>query len=215
MKKLITLVMIAGMILSSQQTQAQAFDQSTKMISLGIGGAEMFHIPVGYSSWNPNFYTPITGQISVEGEFAVHKYVGVGFNAGFGGRAGSVYTGTFYGVGYSGYGGYYPEFNIPVGGLANFHFYQFIADKTGKNIHADKLDIYAGINIGTGIAIHPGGYYDTYGVNHSGVTTDVLFWAGPQVGAHYFFKPNFGVKLEAGFGKSVITAGITWKLGGK
>lgn len=209
MKKLLTLVMIAVLSLTGLQTKAQAFDKSTKIISLGIGGADMFHIPMGYNSYLTNFYTPLTGEFYVQGEFAVHKYVGVGFTAGIGGTPGGVRAG-YAGV----YSGYYPEFNIPIGAIANFHFYQLIADKTGKNIHADKLDIYAGLNLGSGIAIHTGGYYDNNFNYHNGAFNDILFFAGFQAGARYYFTDKIGVYGEFGFSKSFINAGITFKLGG-
>ena len=208
MKKLITLVMIAVVSFSSLQTQAQAFDKSTKQLSIGLGVADMWH----FALWDKNVYTyyksfaPITGQLSVQGEFAVHKYIGVGFNVGIGGRARSAYT---LGLGLANTWGYPSEFNIPIGAIANFHFYQLIADKTGKGskLHSDKLDIYAGVNLGSGIAIHPADNYYFY-------TTQIsaLLWAGPHVGVNYFFTEKIGVKGEIGYGKTLVNAAITFKL---
>ncbi|MCW3125714.1 MAG: hypothetical protein JWO03_1372 [Bacteroidetes bacterium] len=211
MKRLLTVFAFAAITFTSLQSKAQAFDRSTKIINLGLGAADMFHIPLGYYHYYTGFYSPITGQLNVSGEFAVHKYVGVGFTTGIGGRAGGI-RGGLYGPVYS-YSGYYPEFNIPIGVLANFHFYQLIADKNKKNIHADKLDIYAGLSLGSGIAIHPGGYYDGGGVYRTGAFNDVLFFFSPQVGARYYFKPNIGVYGEIGWGRSLIQAGITFKMG--
>lgn len=206
MKKLITLVMIAVVSFSSLQTKAQAFDQSTKMLTISIGGADMFHIPAGYAYYS-SLYSPLTAQLYVQGEFAVHKYVGVGFNATIGGRPANYgYYGGIYGYG-GYYTGYRSEFNIAVGGLANFHFYQLIADKTGKNLHADKLDIYVGLSLGGGVAIHPSDAY--YGTNIDG-----LFYVGPQVGVHYFFNDRIGINGELGYGKTFVSAGVTFKLGG-
>lgn len=198
---------IAGLlVLSSISGKAQAFDKSTKMITIAIGGGDMFHIPVGYNYYT-GFYEPLTAQLYVQGEFAVHKYVGVGFDFTLGGRPSN--------YGYSGYGyyygngyGYQSEFNIAAGALANFHFYQLIADKTHKKLHADKLDIYAGLSTGLGMAIHPSSYYN------SETNIDVLFYIGPQVGVHYFFNPHIGINGEFGFGKTFISAGVTFKLGG-
>jgi hypothetical protein len=204
MKKTVVVVLMSLLTLvGTQSTKAQAFDKSTKMLSLGIGGADMFHIPVGYSYYT-GFYAPLTAELYVQGEFAVHKYVGVGFTGAIGGRPNNYgYTSGFYGYGY----GYRSEFNIALGAIANFHFYQLIADKAKKNIHADKLDIYAGLSLGTGIAIHPSdGYY-------SDANNDVLFFVGPQVGARYFFNPRIGVNLEVGFGKTFVNGGVTFKLG--
>jgi hypothetical protein len=208
MKKLIILLTIATFTLASIQTKAQAFDENTKLITLSLGGADMFHIPAGYAYYT-GFYAPITGQFAIEGEFAVHRYVGIGFNAGFGGRAGNYGYHGGPGAGYYGYGyGYRSEFNINAGFIANFHFYQLIADKTHKNLHADKLDIYAGLSTGGGVAVHPS---DPYFPN---TNIDGLFYIGPQVGIHYFFNGVVGINGEFGFGKNLARVGVTFKLGG-
>ena len=221
MKKIITIVMAAILSIAAVNTQAQAFEKGSKLITIGIGGASMFHIPVGdYANANSTgfFYggssfSPLTGELSIQGEFSVHKYVGVGFHVGIGGRAygAGVATYSVYG-GYTGGGWSYPsEFNVPLGVIANFHFYQLIADKSsrGSKLHADKIDVYAGVNVGTGIAIHPAD--DNYG--NKSTFLSVLAWGGPQVGARYYFKPNMGVNLEFGYGKTFVNAGLTFNLG--
>jgi hypothetical protein len=203
MKRLLTVFALAALTFTSVESKAQAFDKSSKLITIGVGGADMFHIPVGYTYYT-GFYSPLTAQLYVQGEFAVHKYVGVGFTTGIGGRPGTL---AYYGGGFGYYGGYRSEFNIPIGAIANFHFYQLIADKAKKDIHGDKLDIYAGLSLGTGIAIHPSDAY-------YGTSNDVLFFVGPQVGVRYYFKPTIAVNAELGYGKTFINAGITFKLGG-
>lgn len=209
MKKLLTILAISALTLTAQVSHAQAFNRSTKMITIGLGAADMFHIPVGYGTYYNAFYAPLTGQLNVTGEFAVHKYVGVGFTTGIGGRAGGARLGAF-GV----YRGFYPEFNIPIGALANFHFYQLIADKKNKDIKQDKLDVYVGLALGTGIAIHPGGYYDGFGNYRGGAFNDVLFFVSPHAGVRYYFTPSIAVNGEIGWGRDIIAAGITFNLGG-
>lgn len=207
-RKFLSLLLITA--LSVSLSFGQAFDASSKLISIGLGGSTMFHIPSGYNAYYANsYFTPLTGELTVQGEFAVHKYVGVGFTAGIGGRAGgSGYVVPYYG--YTGYyAGWYSEFNLPIGVIANFHFYQLIADKVSANLHADKLDIYAGLNLGTGFAIHPG-YTDVYGQRHTAI--DALAFGGVQVGARYYFTPKIGVFGEFGWGKTWANAGITFKL---
>jgi hypothetical protein len=76
-------------------------------------------------------------------------------------------------------------------------------------LHADKLDIYGGINLGSGFAFHPG-YTDVNGARHSAV--DALLFGGVQAGARYYFKPGIGVFGEVGWGKTWLNAGITWKV---
>lgn len=210
MKKLFTILTFAALTMATSEVSAQAFDKSSKQISIGLGGANMWH----FGTWDRSVYgyygtafAPITGQLSVQGEFAVHKYVGVGFNVGIGGRARSSWRAGLYPGLYS--YGYSAEFNIPIGAIANFHFYQLIADKTGKGgkMHSDKLDIYAGLNLGTGVAIHPADqlYFNTTQVS-------ALFWAGPQVGINYWFNPKIGVKGEFGYGKTFVNAGIVFNM---
>lgn len=131
-----------------------------------------------------------SGTLSVHAEFGVHDYVGVGIVTGIGGRA---YRG-------SGNGG---VLYVPVGVQANFHFYQLIEDKTSKDIHGDKLDLYAGLNVGSGLAV---------GFPANSNTIGGLLFVGPQVGVKYFFKPKIGIYAEVGYGKSVFEAGISFKL---
>lgn len=186
--------------LAIQQAQAQAWEKSTKLLGIGFGASQFFHI----DSYYGNFYRPLTGQLNFQGEFGVHDYVGVGFTTGIGGRAG--YS---RGLGYYGYYGYYGsynnsngEVNVPVGVLANFHFYQLIADKTGKDIHADKLDIYGGVNVGSGIAA----------VFYSNETRIVpIAFGGIQAGARYYFTDKIGVNLEVGYPK-LVHGGMVFKL---
>ena len=206
-----SLCLILVIITSLNLSFGQAFDENTKILSLGLGGSTMYHIPTGYNAYYANsFFSPITGEVTLQGEFAVYKYVGVGFSAGFGGRAGG--AGFVPGYGYTGYySGWYSEFNMPFAVIANCHFYQIIADKIsdGSKLHADKLDIYAGLNLGSGFAIHPG-YTDRYGVTHNAI--DALAFGGVQAGARYYFKPKIAAFAEVGWGKNWINGGITFKL---
>jgi hypothetical protein len=87
--------------------------------------------------------------------------------------------------------------------LANFHFYQLIADKTGKSIHADVLDIYAGVTVGSGIAF----IFDPDN-NHA---VPIAF-GGPHAGIRYFFTPKVGVTGEVGFGRHILNVGMVFKL---
>ena len=201
MKKLFYSTVLAVFLLTAQNTQAQAWEKGTKVLGIGIGGSSFFHIDNG--NLMPQ---QITGQLNFQGEFGVHDYVGVGFTTGIGGRG--PYSG---GLGYYGYYGYYGgyyyyaskgEVNVPVGVLANFHFYQLIADKTGKDIHADKLDVYAGLNVGSGVAA-------VFYANETRIVP--LAFGGVQVGARYYFTDKFGVNLEVGYPK-IVHGGIVFKL---
>lgn len=192
MKYLIALII--PFLLSFQHAKAQAWDKETKVISLGLGAANYYHVgrtTVGPFVTSRAFYSPVTGQLNVEGEFGVHEYVGVGFHTGLGGAAG-IYVGN------SG------SFNFPIGFLANFHFYQLIEDKTGKNLHADVLDVFVGANVGTGVGAV---FY-----NNSSTTVLPLAYGGLHAGARWYFAENIGLTGQFGFGKSLVDIGIIFKL---
>lgn len=195
MKKIFcTLAIVSTLTIGFHSANAQAWQKDSKVLGLGIGASQFFHIDnysyYGNGFYYRNWYAPITGQLNFQGEFGVHKYVGVGFTTGLGGRAGYFY-------------GYNGELNLPIGLLANFHFYQLIADKTGKEIHADKLDIYAGLSVGSGIAA----------VFYPGVTRLVpMAFGGLHAGVRYYFTDRVGVNGEVGWGKSIINVGLVFKL---
>ncbi|MDI9358220.1 MAG: hypothetical protein QM528_04685 [Phycisphaerales bacterium] len=171
-------------LLLSMQSFSQAFTQDARLLSLGIGGSNFSYLPNNYARLNfPAYYNPSTGQFNLQMEFGIHKYIGVGLTTGFG---------------FSRY-----EFNVPLGFIGNFHFYQLIADHSKKDIAADKLDIYVGANIGTGIAAQ---FFNrqTY--------ASVLIYGGPQVGLRYYATDQLAINLEGGFGKSWLNAGITLNL---
>ncbi len=202
MKRMIYSLLVAvTLILATNTADAQAWEKSSKVLSLGLGGSSFFHIDPDYSGYyygyygyygrSRSFYSPITGQLNFQGEFGVHDYVGVGFTTGLGGRAGW---------------GWYSngEVNVPIGAIANFHFFQLIADKTGKDIHSDKLDVYAGVNVGSGMAV----MFRPYDSNN----IIPIAWGGFQAGARYYFTDKFGVNVEVGYGKSIVNGGMVFKL---
>lgn len=196
MKKiLLVTIMISAVMLTSNLVKAQAWQKNSKVLSLGVGASQFFHVDNYYYKHSGDgrlrgWYWPITGQLNFQGEFGVHKYLGLGFTTGFGGR-------THYGNNYVG------EFNIPLGIIFNFHFYQLAADKKSKAKHADKLDLYFGVNAGSGIGI---AYYKDL----RRVTP--LAFGGIQFGLRYYFTPKVGVNAEFGFGKSLANVGFVFKI---
>lgn len=178
-----------------QQSKAQAFEKGGTYLNVNLAGSHLFQI--NGNGWRNS----INGGAAVQMEWGIHKYVGLGFTAGImGGRYGWGY-GYGYGPGYGpGYGG--PGIlSLPIGFIANFHFYQLIEDKTSKDIHGDKLDIYAGLNVGSGVGFAP-----------TPRDVNALFFVGPQVGVRYYVTPTIGLGGEVGYGKSFINGGVTFKL---
>jgi hypothetical protein len=194
MKKILYSLMIVSLLsLTSNLANAQAWQKSTKIFALGMGVSQFYHQDDYYrpdSRNNHSWYSPITYQINLQAEFGIHKYVGIGFTLGTGTRNGSSH-------------GYITEVNIPIGMIANFHFYQLIADKSTRNIHADKLDIYFGANVGSGVAIY----------NYSDFTRIIpIAFGGAHAGVRYFFTKRIGVNCEVGMGKSLVNAGFVFSL---
>jgi hypothetical protein len=197
MKKILqAFIIICTLSFAATEAKAQAWTKDSKVLSIGLGASQFFHIDnYYYGNGNPNnfqnWYTPLTGQFNFQGEFGVHRYWGIGFTTGIGGR----------GPWANGYNG---EINIPMGMIVNFHFYQLIADKRPeKNIHSDKLDIYVGGSLGGGIAL-------TY---YPDVTRIVpMAFGGPHAGIRYYFTKRVAVNGEVGFGKSIVNVGLSFKL---
>jgi hypothetical protein len=196
MKKILLITMLfSTMLLSSNHAKAQAWQRNSKVISLGFGVSQFFHFDDYYYRDGGKFrgrswHWPMTGQINVQGEFGVHKYLGLGFTTGVGGR-GRIND------------NYKGEFNIPIGMIFNFHFYQLIADKKSKAKHADKLDMYFGANAGSGIAVS---YYNDLR------RARPIGFGGLQFGLRYYFNDKVGINGEFGFGKSLANIGLVFKL---
>lgn len=200
---------------SKNESSIKAFEgKGSKTLSLGIGGSS-------FNSWYPTngkgpkgWWHPFYGMLSVQGEFGVHKYVGVGFNIGVGAcrnlNGFSRYS-ALLGI-YNEYSSFW-SVSVPVAVVANFHFYQLIEDKTQKDIHADKLDLYAGANLGAGpaFAFPKKGRIDDLG---NPLKSDVGFviFGGIQIGVKYYPKSKVGMFLEVGYGKTLINGGVSIKM---
>jgi hypothetical protein len=198
MKKIaLGILTIALFSLLPESGKAQAWTKDSKVLSIGIGGSNFWYfgnntyVNNGGINRRYNYGWPLTGQFNFQGEFGIHDYVGLGFTTGFGGRPGWAYNSS-------------GLVNVPIGFVANFHFYQLIEDKTSKDIHGDKLDIYGGLSLGSGIGA-------IFFNNGDAVVTPIVF-GGPHVGIRYYFTPRVAVNGELGWGKSWLNAGFSFKL---
>jgi hypothetical protein len=201
MKTITKVTAILMFLAAGYGANAQAWSRDSKVIAIGVGGSDFIHFDPNLYYSNTRAFTRVTGQFNLQGEFGVQKWVGLGFTTGVGGSAINV--------------PYHPEVNMPIGMICNFHFYQLIADKTTRNIRADRLDIYGGISIGSGFAAIYNNYRTPEGFVVHSMTTHALFFAGPQLGLRYFVTPTFGVNAEAGWGKSFVNAGFVFNVGHK
>lgn len=180
------------------QDGSRSFYKGHTNFSLGLAGSHMWHFH------NGNAYGLLSGGTQFQMEWGIHKYVGLGFSMGIqGGRWGA--WGVWGNVGGPGF------IAIPAGVVGNFHFYQLIADNTSKDIKADVLDIYGGLNLGSGIAFYPNNRNNT---GNWAAPASALIWGGAHAGIRWYFNPRWALNGEIGFfaGKSFITAGVTYKI---
>jgi hypothetical protein len=209
MKKVKFMLLLATAGLFASNAQAQGFGGSgSKYLQLGLGVNQHYSLYSDYDrAYNTNY-----GAFNLQMEFGVHKYVGLGFIVGaeVSMRGAGYYYGGIYAPGYAPPKSAYWSVGVPIGFIANFHFLQLIADKTGKSF-ANKMDVYGGLNIGSGPAFRNvrekyknDVYYDS--------RVGALFFIGPHVGFRYFPKEKIGVYAEVGCGKSLITGGVVFKL---
>lgn len=201
MKRSILSLAIVLLCFISSQVNAQAFDSHTSMFSVGAG---MTNSPVLMGAIHREHpenmrlsFTPLRPQFTFKGEFAVHKYWGVGFTT-------SVDGGHYQAVQFV--NAPYDQINMQVGALANFHFYQLIADRMNNNpkLHADKLDIYTGISLGYILTVNMQPGYTNY---QHGIMADY------HVGVRYNVTKRFSVYGEVGYGQSIINLGASFKIG--
>lgn len=210
MKKVKTMLLLAAVGLFAMNSQAQGFGgKGSRYLQLGLGVNQHYSIYSDYDrAYNTNY-----GAINLQMEFGIHQYVGLGFMVGgeLAMRGSGYYYGGVYAPGYvSPSNSPYWSVGIPIGFIANFHFLQLISDKAGKNF-ADKLDVYAGMNIGSGpVFRNVRDKYDNDPYYDSRV--GALFFIGPHAGIRFFPSEKVGIYAEAGYGKSLITGGVVFKM---
>lgn len=208
-------LLVAVILCYVGSVKAQAFSgKGLKSIQIGIGLSE-------HNAWYPEngkgpkgHVNPLAGNLNVQLEFGIGKYVGLGGSIGFDyasnlsrnsvgfGYIGSPLLGNAYG------GSSFRSFAVPITITCDFHFFQLIQDKSGKSLNAEKLDIYAGLDFGSGPAFAvPKSAYKSYGSD-----IGYMIYGGPHVGIKYYFNEKTGVFLEAGYGKAYVNGGVNIKL---
>lgn len=123
-------------------------------------------------------YTGLIPGISLNIDYAVHKYASVG---------------VFYGIAFQ----KYTVSNVvflghAFGARTIFHWWQLMADKTGKNLFADKIDFDIHAHIG-GFLVQEKNLNTNVKAKHIGVN------AGGGIGFKYYFVKQFGVSIDAGY----------------
>src|SRR5690242_14039215 len=88
---LYVLALVTVLAFTSGSAMAQAWERNSKVLAIGFGMSDFFHIDDYYyrnSNHGLGYYSPRTGQFNLQMEFGIHNYVGLGFITGFGGRRG-------------------------------------------------------------------------------------------------------------------------------
>jgi hypothetical protein len=154
--------------------------------SVGLGGTGV----IGFGSLAP-FYTGMGLALNISGEYRVQRFIGLGFETGV-----DVLRAPYSPPPVELPPPYrYVSLGIPLVLKCNVH----ILDAAGVPI-ADRLDVYAGLNVGAGPAFYtsPGG----------GVFGFVV--AGPQIGLRYWFCRQAAVFGEFGWGATFANVGFSF-----
>ena len=173
-----------------QSTQAQdSWTQGKKGIySAGLGGTQVVRLFKGtvLSPINKASTLNLGMALNFSGEYKAWEYLGVGFQTGLD----FVWP---YGIGSLAGSSSNLGIGIPISAKLNVH----IMDAANASI-SDKLDVYAGINIGGGPMFYT-----------SGLATTGFLIIGPQVGARYWFD-KVAIFGEFGYGATFANVGVTF-----
>lgn len=198
MKLLVGIVTLGSIVLMGNQAQAQrghgraggdgnTFEVGSMTVNIGAGvGRSSFGNYGYYGAGYYGYGTGIGVKAAIErGMWQLGPGVlSLGLEAG-----GSFSTASI--------GGY--NSSIIIGAFrAAYHF--------GWNIRG--LDTYGGLSLGPGFRSY--NYSDASSANYT--RHDIIVAPGVFVGASYFFSPNFGVNIEAGYDITEIQGGVIFKL---
>ncbi len=170
-------------------TQAQGWIHDKKgMYSASVGVTQVIHLPYQYYPLNHLGSGGLS--LNIAGEYRVHRFIGIGWQTGI-----QIYV----------YGRYYNKkeqlyyssttIGLPIGFKANVH----ILEAANARIK-DRLDVYAGLNVGGGPAFHTG---------PASRSITGFIYGGPQVGVRYWFT-KVAVFAELGWGATIANIGVTF-----
>lgn len=192
MKKLnliISTLALGALVTMSNQASAQksnnTFEEGSVTLNIGAGLGRNSYGSYGiYGSGYYGYGTAFGTKVAIErGMWQLGPGVlSLGIEAGA----------SFSSARYNGY----KSSIIIVAARSAYHF--------GWNV--DKLDTYAGVSLGPGFRSYD--YYD----NGDYKKHDVVVSPGVFVGGTYYFSPNIGVNVEAGYDITEIQGGLIFKL---
>lgn len=204
MKKIFEIVTVLIFILLVNYSFAKGFEynkssfyakekKEKKMIDDGTGASQKGNVMIqlslnvghhlgfqrNYSSFGYGYtYSGIIPGVTLNLDYNVHRYVGVGLFYALGFKSYKVndisYLGHAFGV------------------RTTFHWWQMLDDKSDKELFSDKIDFDIHAHIG-GFLISEKNKMDNRKVNKLGVNAGVGF------GFKYYFVKNFGAAIDFGY----------------
>lgn len=180
------------MLLTSSLVKAQAFDEGTKHLNLGIGFGGYYgyvYVTGADHSSLPTIFISYDQGTSIE--------LGPGI-IGIGGFAG--YSSASARYDYVGYSWEYSWSNFVIGARGTYHFM----------LDNDNLDLYGGLSIGLWAQTYE--YKDTdpfYNGSLDSKDTYMNLYDAICFGGKYMFSEKFGVFAELGWDVAYLKAGVT------
>ena len=194
-KKILTIALI---ISNLSFVNAQSFVKGQKDLNIGVGAGNRY-VNSFYNSSSPALVASL--------EFAVTDEISLG---GFLGYTGGTYkTGNYYTICGGNYvGPYYDTYRYSysvLGFRAAYHFAKYVA--------VDKLDLYAGLMLGSAYASV--NFSSTAPCNNTGLySSGSVFAYSFYAGLRYRFNDKIGLYTELGYGMSYFSFGVNFKFGG-
>ncbi len=185
MKKLFLLFVLVSFLLVELPAQDPAFVKGEKVLNLTLGLGNNLYSGTYYKNQIPPLSASM--EIGVVDEIAEKGVIGVGPYLGY----------SSFKYEYSNWGWKYS--NLIIGARGNFH-YPLV----------DKLDTYTGLLLGYNIASSKEFGSSNQGQEYS-YSAGGITWAG-YIGGRYYFKDNFAVMAELGYGIAYLNVGVALKI---
>lgn len=192
-KSLLVAALSIVMIGAANRASAQAFDEGTKHLNVGIGLGSTYY---GYTYLSGSDYSSIpTIFLSYDQGTGIELGTGI---IGLGGFVG--FSSAKANYAYPGYEWNYSWTNIVVGARGNYHF----------PIDNEKFDAYAGVSLGLWMQTYEYTNSDPFwgGTLDSKDTYTNLYYSG-CLGGKYMFSESFGAFAELGWDVALLKVGVT------
>lgn len=184
MKKIVMIFALACFALTQLVAQESTFKKGDKVLNLGLG--------IGSTLYSGSYYKTKLPPVSASLEFGVVDNVLEKGSVGVGPYVGFTSAKWEYNADW-----YWTYTNLIIGARGNFH-YPLV----------NKLDTYTGLLLGYDI-VSSKEHGTAYGYDYN-ASGSSLAWSW-FIGARYYFKENFAVMGELGYGIAYLNLGVALK----